>query len=56
MDALLGNYEPSEPFGKSGVICGKDITTEAAVTKLMFLLAQELSDQEIKIELQKIKK
>ena len=52
-EALLGNYETSEPFGKSGVICGKDITTEAAVTKLMFLLAQELSDQEIKIELQK---
>ena len=52
-EALLGNYETSEPFGKSGVICGKDITTEAAVTKLMFLLAQELSDQEIKSELQK---
>ncbi len=52
-ETFLGNYETSEPFAKSGVICGKDITTEAAITKLMFLLAQELSDQEIKIELQK---
>lgn len=46
--AVNGQYETSEPFGKSGVICGKDMTTEAAITKLMFLLAQEKSDDEIK--------
>tara|TARA_B100000767_G_scaffold160803_1_gene150900 strand:- start:51 stop:1052 length:1002 start_codon:yes stop_codon:yes gene_type:complete len=51
--AVDGQYETSEPFGKSGVILGKDLTTEAAVTKLMFLLGKGVSDEEIKTELQK---
>jgi len=51
--AVDGQYETSEPFGKSGVICGKDLTTEATITKLMFLLGKGLSDHEIKTELQK---
>jgi L-asparaginase len=50
--AVLGHYETSEPFGKSGVICGRDMTTEAAITKLMFLLGKGLADAEIKTELQ----
>ena len=46
-------YETSELFRKSGVICGRDLTTEAAITKLMFLLGNDIDDNEIKIQLQK---
>lgn len=37
----MGKYETSTALKAIGVISGKDITTEAAITKLMFLLAQE---------------
>ena len=50
--AILGSYETSEPFKNAGVICGKDMTTEAAITKLMFLLGQQLTDDEIRNKLQ----
>lgn len=39
----MGRYDTSVKLQKIGVIGGADITTEAAVTKLMFLLGQNLS-------------
>ena len=44
----MGQYETSTQLKKIGVISGKDITTEAAVAKLMFLLAQDLSPKVFK--------
>ena len=51
-EAVRGQYETNEPFEKAGVICGKDMTTESAITKLMFLLGQGLSNYQIKEQLQ----
>lgn len=43
----LGKYETSLLLGEIGVIGGSDITTEAAVTKLMFLLGTNKSKSEV---------
>lgn len=47
---ILGKYEASEYLKKLGIINGKDITTEAAVTKLMILLKKNISGNSLKIK------
>jgi L-asparaginase len=44
----MGNYETSTQLKNIGVISGEDITTEAAITKLMFLLGQKVPSSEFK--------
>ncbi|MGZ3920341.1 MAG: L-asparaginase 1, partial [Bacteroidia bacterium] len=49
---IQGMYETSSHLKKLGVVGGADLTFEAAVTKLMFLLGQKLTNTQIKKLLQ----
>lgn len=44
----MGKYETSVQLDKIGIVSGKDITTEAAVSKMMFLLQNLNSKSEFK--------
>lgn len=45
----MGDYNTSISLKKIGVISGKDMTVEAAVAKLMYLLGQNLSNDKFKL-------
>lgn len=45
----MGQYETSSQLKSIGVISGKDITTEAAITKLMYLLGENINTKDFKI-------
>ena len=42
----MGQYETSSALKQIGVISGKDMTTEAAIIKLMFLLSQNIPPED----------
>jgi len=44
----MGQYETSTSMKKLGIISGKDCTTEAAITKLMYLLGQNIAHDDFK--------
>lgn len=49
----MGLYETSREMLKAGVTSGYDITTEAALSKMMVLLGQQIPTEELKMQLNK---
>ncbi len=48
---IQGRYETSKELKRVGVLSGGDITSEAAISKMMFLLANETDEEEIRRKL-----
>ncbi len=51
---LMGQYETSLQLQKQGIINGKDITTEAAITKLMCLLGRDVPPKLLKTKFETV--
>jgi L-asparaginase len=51
-EVIQGRYEASKKLTEMGIVSGGDITTEAAVAKLMFLLGNESNLDEVKRKLE----
>ena len=49
----LGTYETSNELKEAGAVCGYDLTTEAAVSKLYYLFSCGYSAEQVKIEMEK---
>ncbi|CAM1352485.1 asparaginase [Tenacibaculum ascidiaceicola] len=43
---ILGHYETSSELKRIGIVDGKDITTETAIAKMMYLLGEKLSKED----------
>lgn len=48
----MNGYATGHALAKAGVIGGSDLTVEAALTKLHFLLSQPLSVEDIRLKMQ----
>ena len=48
----MGGYATGNALAKAGVISGSDMTIEAALAKLHYLLSTEMSSEQIKIAMQ----